>query len=143
MTYRLYTDGGCHGNPGPGGWAYRYVDENDRVVSQGSGYEARTTNNRMELSAVIEALGAHAGLRPLTVITDSRYVRNGISDWIHSWKRNGWRTSAKQPVKNAELWRRLDAISEGVRWAWVKGHSGQVHNEACDAMVQAELARYA
>lgn len=142
----LYTDGGCHGNPGPGAWAFRLIDEQGTVCMERCGGEALTTNNRMELSAVIEGLRAVKS-RPsstgVQVITDSQYVRQGISSWIKNWKRNGWRTANKTPVKNVDLWQCLDAVAADcdVSWSWVRGHSGNEHNEACDRLVQAEIAR--
>ncbi len=139
----LYTDGGCHGNPGPGAWAFVLYrpDGSDEVVRL-FGAEEDTTNNRMELSAVIEGLeyvrlnGECEG--GLICRTDSRYVQQGITSWISTWKRNGWRTASKKPVKNQDLWRRLDAlVSEvGPSWEWVEGHAGEPGNEECDALVQ-------
>lgn len=142
---KIYTDGGCHGNPGPGAWAYRIVTDDGSVIASRSGYEANTTNNRMELSAVINGLrdlAARNGAITCTVVTDSQYVRQGITDWINRWKNNGWQTSAKKPVKNVDLWKALDAITQNVqpRWAWVKGHAGDEHNEVCDQMVQSEIS---
>jgi ribonuclease HI len=140
----IYTDGGCHGNPGPGGWAYVAVDKEQIVERYGSARE--TTNNRMELLAVIEALRAAGTLvgRDLSidVYTDSQYVRNGITQWIHTWIRNGWRTSAKKPVKNQDLWQELHSVESQLRvhWNWVKGHAGHVHNERCDELVQKAIA---
>jgi ribonuclease HI len=142
----IYTDGGCSGNPGPGGYAFilRLPAGGEEVL--GSGGEANTTNNRMELRAVIasleEAERAAPGA-PVAVHTDSQYVKNGIGSWIVNWKRNGWRTSDKKPVKNRELWEELDAVVARVkpRFVWVKGHAGVEDNERCDAMVQAEIAK--
>jgi len=139
----VYTDGGCSGNPGPGGWAF-VVLADGVTRAERSGGERDTTNNRMELLAVISALeslpglGFTAGACPVTVVTDSEYVRKGMSEWILKWKANGWRTASKAPVKNAELWRRLDALAApwAVRWRWVRGHAGQPQNERCDALVQ-------
>jgi ribonuclease HI len=137
----IYTDGGCHGNPGPGGWAWRAVTADNVVVAENSGYDPATTNNRMELSAVIEALRwarEQGTTGAVEVKTDSQYVRQGITDWIVRWRKNGWITSTKKPVKNAELWRTLDEINGLVRptWSWVRGHAGDEHNEACDQAVQ-------
>ena len=134
----IFTDGACRGNPGPGGWAALLrTGEKEREISGG---EPLTTNNRMELRAAIEALNALK--RPCTVEihTDSVYVRDGIMKWIHGWKRNGWRTANKKPVKNAELWQELlDAESRHeVRWHWVKGHSGHAENDRVDALACAE-----
>jgi ribonuclease HI len=142
----IYTDGGCSGNPGPGGYAFvlRTPAGEERL---GSGGERLTTNNRMELRAVISALEEVERLSPgaaVTVHTDSQYVKNGIGSWIINWKRNGWRTSDKKPVKNQELWMELDAVVARVkpRFVWVKGHAGIEGNERCDAMVQAEIAKF-
>lgn len=139
----LYTDGGCHGNPGPGGWAFRIVDGAGTVVDEASGGDAATTNNRMELTAVIRGLEVLDGrAASVTVVTDSQYVRQGITDWINRWKRNGWLTAAKKPVKNSDLWRTLDALNARVApaWRWTRGHAGDTHNEACDRMVQRAIA---
>ncbi len=132
----IYTDGACKGNPGPGGWgAYLRSDGHEKELWGG---ERNTTNNRMELLAVIEALSALK--RPCTVdlYVDSEYVRKGITEWIHGWKKKGWVTAAKQPVKNAELWRQLDALvhdgTHKIAWHWVKGHSGDPGNERADAL---------
>ncbi|HEX5957044.1 MAG TPA: ribonuclease HI [Hyphomicrobiaceae bacterium] len=132
----IYTDGACAGNPGPGGWGAILMSGPHR--KELSGGEAATTNNRMELMAAITALEALKKPSRVDLHTDSEYVKNGISTWIHGWKRNGWRTSTKQPVKNAELWQRLDAARgrHEVHWHWVKGHAGHNENERAD-----ELAR--
>lgn len=140
----VYTDGGCSGNPGPGGWAY--VVQRGPEVLRASGGEAATTNNRMELRAVIEALSAieaRAMAGAIAVHTDSTYVKNGITEWIGRWERNGWRTRAKEPVKNRELWQQLRELANRlpVVWHWVTGHSGVARNEECDALVQAEIRR--
>jgi len=143
----VYTDGGCSGNPGPGGWGFVVVDGTEETVR--SGGDRATTNNRMELTAVIEALRlieadpAKSG-RPVSVHTDSQYVQKGISEWIHGWKRNGWRTASKDPVKNQDLWMRLDELAASVhpRWVWVKGHAGIHYNEVCDRLTQEEIARH-
>jgi ribonuclease HI len=144
-TLSLYSDGGCSGNPGPGGWAYVIVE--GVSVREGSGGEKGTTNNRMELSALIQglkALRADEDLRgrAVDVYTDSQYAQKGISEWIHSWKRNGWRTAAKESVKNKDLWVELDALREGMelRWHWVKGHAGNTWNERCDQLTQERIA---
>jgi len=133
----IWTDGACLGNPGPGGWgALLRWNGSERELSGG---DALTTNNRMELMAAIEALDALK--RPCEVIltTDSQYVRQGITSWLHNWKRNGWKTSARKPVKNADLWERLDRSvnRHSVRWEWVKGHSGHPENERADALASA------
>lgn len=138
----LYTDGGCHGNPGPGGWAWRIVGPGGTVVAERSGAEAATTNNRMELAAVIDGLATIGPGHQVEVITDSQYVRQGITNWIRSWRTNGWRTKARTPVKNVDLWQRLDELnaSVGPQWSWVRGHTGHEHNEACDSLVQMAIA---
>ncbi len=132
----IYTDGACSGNPGPGGWGAILMSGEHRKELCGG--ERETTNNRMELLAAIEALDALK--RPSNVVlhTDSTYVKDGITKWIHGWRRNGWRTAAKKPVKNAELWQRLDEATRrhDVEWRWVKGHAGHPENERAD-----ELAR--
>lgn len=132
----IHTDGACSGNPGPGGWGaiLRWHGEERELC----GGEAVTTNNRMELMAAIQALEAlKRGVRA-QLYTDSNYLRDGITKWIHGWKRNGWRTAAKKPVKNEDLWRRLEAALEGhdVEWHWVKGHSGHPENERADALAR-------
>lgn len=145
----VFTDGGCSGNPGPGGWAYVIVDPGATppLLAKKWGAEPLTTNNRMELAAAVEALRDIKGrlappLGAITVFTDSQYVQKGISLWVNSWKRNGWRTSAKEPVKNQDLWQALDALSTElrVRWSWVKGHAGNEYNELCDQMTQEAIA---
>jgi ribonuclease HI len=132
----IYTDGACSGNPGPGGWGAVLISGPHRKEICGG--EAQTTNNRMELAAAIAALDALKKPSRVDLHSDSEYLRNGISVWIEGWKRNGWRTSAKQPVKNVELWQRLDAARQRheVDWHWVRGHAGHIENERAD-----ELAR--
>ncbi|MDR0637844.1 MAG: ribonuclease HI [Spirochaetaceae bacterium] len=142
MRINIYTDGGCSGNPGPGGWAFVMFTEGGTTSFEKNGGEPATTNNRMELTAVIKALERLSSLGGsidgVTVFTDSQYVQKGISEWIAGWKRNGWITSTKQPVKNADLWKKLDALAAGypICWKWVKGHAGNPLNERCDALVQ-------
>ena len=136
-----YTDGACSGNPGPGGWgALLQAKEGEAVVKERTlkGGEADTTNNRMELLAAIHALEALERPSKLTVVTDSAYVKGGITSWLFSWKKNNWRTSTRKPVKNEDLWRRLDeaASRHDVTWEWVTGHAGHPENERAD-----ELAR--
>ena len=132
----IYTDGACSGNPGPGGWGA--ILRSQGREKELFGGEADTTNNRMELTAVIEALKALKRPVKARVHTDSQYVQKGISEWIHAWKRRGWRTAGKQPVKNADLWRLLDeeAARHRVEWLWVRGHAGHVENERADALAQ-------
>lgn len=142
-----YTDGACSGNPGPGGWgALLVAREGDTVVRERelSGGEAQTTNNRMELLAAINALEALGRPAEITIITDSVYVKNGVTQWIAGWKRNGWKTAAKKPVKNEDLWLRLDAARarHEVTWEWVKGHAGHPENERADALARAGMAPY-
>ena len=142
-----YTDGACSGNPGPGGWGVLLIArEGDAVVKERelSGGEALTTNNRMELLAAISALETLAKPSEITVVTDSAYVKNGVTEWIHGWKRNGWRTAGKDPVKNAELWQRLDAAQarHTVVWKWIKGHAGHIENERADALARAGMAPF-
>jgi ribonuclease HI len=135
-TVVIHTDGACSGNPGPGGWSAILVSGNHRKEIAGA--EPLTTNNRMELMGAIQALEALKGPSVVDLYTDSAYVRNGIMTWIKGWKRNGWRTADKKPVKNADLWRRLDEAlaRHTVTWHWVKGHAGHDDNERAD-----ELAR--
>lgn len=130
----IYTDGACKGNPGPGGWgALLLCGAHQKELFGG---EANTTNNRMELLAAISALEALTRRSEVRLITDSQYVKNGIQSWIQNWKRNGWKTSARKAVKNADLWKRLDsAVSQHqVEWVWVKGHSGNPGNEKADEL---------
>ena len=143
MVVEIYTDGACSGNPGPGGWgAVLTYRGREREIFGG---EAATTNNRMELMAAIRALETLT--RPTTVhlYTDSVYVRSGITSWLAGWKRNGWLTSAKQPVKNADLWQRLEAAAapHQVQWRWVKGHNGDPGNERADALANRGLTETA
>ena len=130
----VYTDGACKGNPGPGGWGVLMIAGVHRRELCGG--ESLTTNNRMELMAAIEALRALKRKSSVRLITDSSYVKQGIETWIHGWKRNGWRTAAKAPVKNADLWQTLDDLnaSHQVEWRWVKGHSGDPGNERADQL---------
>lgn len=128
----IFTDGACRGNPGPGGWAALLrFNGSEKVLS---GAEPHTTNNRMELLAAIEALAALKRPSRVSLTTDSQYVRQGIQQWMANWKRNGWRTAAKQPVKNRDLWERLDTLTatHHIDWHWVKGHSGHPENERVD-----------
>ena len=128
----IFTDGACRGNPGPGGWAALLRSQG--VEKMFSGAEQETTNNRMELMAAIQGLEALKRASSVALTTDSQYVRQGITQWIHGWKRNGWKTSQKQPVKNKVLWQRLDVAvaKHHVEWHWVKGHSGHEENERVD-----------
>ncbi|MEO1027106.1 MAG: ribonuclease HI [Pseudomonadota bacterium] len=142
-----YTDGACSGNPGPGGWgALLIARDGDAVVKERplSGGEANTTNNRMELLAAINALEALDRPSAITVVTDSTYVKNGVTSWIHGWKRNGWKTAAKKPVKNDDLWKRLDEAQDrhDVTWEWVKGHAGHPENERADELAREGMAPF-
>lgn len=142
-----YTDGACSGNPGPGGWGVvLQARDGETVVKERplSGGEALTTNNRMELLAAITALETLERASRITVITDSTYVKNGVTSWIHGWKRNGWKTSARKPVKNDDLWRRLDEAQarHEVTWEWVKGHAGHPENERADELAREGMAPF-
>ena len=139
-----YTDGACSGNPGPGGWGVvleAHRDGRPVKTRELSGGEAATTNNRMELMAAIAALEVLERGAAVTVVTDSTYVRDGITGWIHGWKRNGWKTAAKKPVKNADLWQRLDSAQarHRVTWEWIKGHAGHPQNERADELAREEI----
>jgi ribonuclease HI len=133
-TIEIFTDGACRGNPGPGGWGalLRF----GAVEKSLYGAESLTTNNRMELMAAIEGLTALKESCHVIITTDSQYVRKGITEWLTGWKRNGWRTAAKTPVKNADLWQQLDTLNQqhNVEWRWVKGHSGHRENEIADSL---------
>jgi len=130
----IYTDGGCRGNPGPGGWGALLI-YND-IEKELYGSQADTTNNRMELQAAIEALQALKRPCQVTLYTDSKYVKDGVTTWIHNWRKRGWKTANKKPVKNADLWQTLDAAANRheVEWAWVKGHDGNYGNERADQL---------
>lgn len=138
---KLFTDGACLGNPGPGGWAaiLQYGEHEKELV----GGQDETTNNQMELLAVISGLEALKRPSNLLIVTDSRYVMDGIQKWLAGWKRNGWKTAAKKPVKNVELWQRLDAAiaPHQADWQWVKGHAGHAENERCDQLASHEASR--
>jgi len=142
-----YTDGACSGNPGPGGWGVLMIARDGGAVVKErelQGGEKLTTNNRMELMAAISALEALSKPVEITIVTDSAYVKNGVTEWIHGWKRNGWRTAGKDPVKNVELWQRLDAAQtrHKVIWRWIKGHAGHAENERADALARAGMAPF-
>jgi ribonuclease HI len=142
-----YTDGACSGNPGPCGWGVLLLArEAGAVVKERTlqGGEAMTTNNRMELLAAISALEALARPSEIIIVTDSAYVKNGVTEWIHGWKRNGWRTAGRDPVKNADLWQRLDLAQarHKVEWRWIKGHAGHEENERADALARAGMAPF-
>ncbi len=135
----IHTDGGCSGNPGPGGWGVVVRAGTD--VREISGGEPATTNNRMELRAAIEGLRALGEPHTVEVFTDSVYLRDGITKWLKNWKRNGWRTVTKEPVKNADLWRELDEVtgSHRIQWRWLKGHAGHPDNERCDELAREQI----
>ncbi len=142
-----YTDGACSGNPGPGGWGVLLrATQGDEILKEKelSGGEPNTTNNQMELMAAISALESLTRPSQITIVTDSTYVKNGVTQWIHGWKRNGWKTAAKKPVKNADLWQRLDAAQSrhSVTWEWVKGHAGHPENERADELARAGMAPF-
>ena len=142
-----YTDGACSGNPGPGGWgAILIARDGDTVLKERelNGGAPETTNNQMELLAAISALEALDRASTVTVVTDSSYVKDGITSWIHGWKKRGWKTAGKKPVKNEELWKRLDAANarHDVTWEWVKGHAGHPENEKADELARAGMAPY-
>lgn len=131
---KIFTDGACRGNPGPGGWgALLRSGEHEKELWGG---ESHTTNNRMEMTAVIKSLEALKKPSDVILTTDSQYVRKGITEWIQGWKRRGWKTASKQPVKNVDLWKEIDALAEKhtVEWRWVKGHSGHAENERVDEL---------
>jgi len=135
QVVEIFTDGACRGNPGPGGWGalLRFQGKEKKL----SGAEAETTNNRMEMTAVIRALEALKHARyPVILTTDSRYVKDGITKWLSGWKKNGWKTAAKKPVKNIDLWEALDKLvsEHDIEWHWVKGHSGHAENELVDEL---------
>jgi len=147
LELKAFTDGACSGNPGPGGWGVvlQAIDAGDIVKERElSGGAGETTNNQMELMAAISALETLDRASSITVVTDSSYVKDGVSTWIHGWKQNGWKTAAKKPVKNVELWQRLDAAQarHNVTWEWVKGHAGHPENERADALARAGMEPY-
>lgn len=142
-----YTDGACSGNPGPGGWGVlmRAMDQGSIVKERElSGGEAMTTNNRMELMAAISALETLARPAEIIIVTDSAYVKNGITEWMAAWKRKNWRTAAGRAVKNVDLWQRLDAAQarHSVTWRWIRGHAGHAENERADALARAGMAPF-
>jgi ribonuclease HI len=133
-TVEIYTDGACRGNPGPGGWGALLIAGRHRKTMHGG--DPETTNNRMELTAAIEALNALKGPRKVILHTDSKYVMDGITDWMANWKKRGWKTSAKKPVKNKDLWQLLDEAQarHDIKWIWVRGHDGNPGNEEADEL---------
>jgi ribonuclease HI len=135
MKYKIYTDGACSGNPGPGGWGAVILDQDDKQKNI-SGSEKNTTNNRMELLAAIMSLKKIKTNSEVVIFTDSTYVKNGITEWMKKWKKNGWKNSSKKPVKNKDLWEKLDKLCEAnsVSWKWVKGHSTNEFNNLADEL---------
>ena len=133
----IYTDGACSGNPGIGGWGAVMLEKNKEDIFLNGGHD-NTTNNRMELTAAIEALKYFVDKKNITLITDSKYVKDGIQSWIQNWKKNGWKTAAKKPVKNKELWVELDDLitKHNITWEWVKGHAGNTYNEKADYLAR-------
>jgi len=145
--YFIYTDGACSGNPGPGGWGALLVAKEGKKLLKSRelfGGAAETTNNRMELTAAIEGLNALDRATPVTLVTDSVYVKDGVTKWMHGWKRNGWKTAAKKPVKNEDLWKILDEAQSRhqVNWEWVKGHAGHSENELADDLANKGMAPF-
>ena len=130
----IFTDGACRGNPGPGGWGVLILLEGEEITLYGG--EDSTTNNQMEMMAAIKALEYFREKKSIELVTDSNYLKDGVEKWIHGWKKNGWKTSAKKPVKNQELWMKIDALNHfhEVQWKWVKGHSGHRENEIADLL---------
>ena len=141
---KLFTDGACSGNPGPGGWAYILTHPASGKQREGSGGERETTNNRMELSAVIHGLTALKTPTNVLLFSDSKYVLDGLEKWIISWKKNGWKTSTKAPVKNVDLWQTLDDLRQkhDIEFHWIKGHAGHPENERCDELAVMEAQKF-
>lgn len=139
---KIYTDGACSGNPGPGGWGVYFIDGDDTRTLMGG--EPDTTNNRMELMAAIEAIRSIPDESKFALYTDSSYVKNGLNSWIHNWKKNGWKTASRKPVKNKDLWIELDSLAATrvIEWHWVKGHSGDPGNEMADELARQGLEAY-
>ena len=138
----LFTDGACKGNPGLGGWGV--LIKNSNILNELKGFQQLTTNNRMELIAVIEGLKSIKENAHIEITTDSMYVKNGINQWINNWKRNGWKTAAKKPVKNKDLWQELDELVQNysIKWIWVKGHSGHPGNERADQLANEAIEEF-
>ena len=142
MKYKIYTDGACSGNPGPGGWA-AIILANNEVKDMFSGSEKNTTNNQMELMAPIKAIQKFKKKSEISIFTDSTYVRDGITTWIKKWEKNGWKTASKKPVKNKDLWKKLKNLSSkhSVKWIWVKGHSQDKYNNLVDELAQGAIKK--
>ena len=143
MKYKIYTDGACSGNPGPGGWAALILQNNNEVKYMLSGNENNTTNNKMELIAPIKAIQKINVKSEIYIFTDSTYVKNGITVWIKKWEKNGWKTSSKKPVKNIELWKKLKNLSSkhSIKWIWVKAHAQNKYNNIVDELAQGAIKR--
>lgn len=142
MKYKIYTDGACSGNPGPGGWAV-IILVNNEIKEMFFGSEKNTTNNQMELLAPIKAIQKFKKKSEISIFTDSTYVRDGITTWIKRWEKNGWKTSAKKPVKNKELWKKLKNLSSrhSIKWIWVKGHAQDKYNNLVDELAQGAIKK--
>ena len=142
MKYKIYTDGACSGNPGPGGWA-AIIIVNDEVKDMFSGSEKNTTNNQMELIAPIKAIQRFKKKSEISIFTDSTYVRDGITNWIKQWEKNGWKTASKKPVKNKDLWKKLKNLSSkhSIKWIWIKGHSQDKYNNLVDELAQGAIKK--
>ena len=142
MKYKVYTDGACSGNPGPGGWA-AIILVNDKIENEISGSESVTTNNKMELLAPIKAIQKFKKKSEISIYTDSTYVKDGITMWIKKWEKNGWKTASKKPVKNIELWKKLNDLSSkhSIKWIWVKGHAQNKYNNMVDELAQEAIKR--
>ena len=142
MKYKIYTDGACSGNPGPGGWA-AIIIVNDEIKDIFSGSEKNTTNNQMELIAPIKAIQRFKKKSEISIFTDSTYVRDGITIWIKQWEKNGWKTTSKKPVKNKELWKKLKNLSSkhSMKWIWVKGHAQDKYNNLVDELAQGAIKK--
>ena len=142
MKYKIYTDGACSGNPGPGGWA-AIIIENNKVKDMFSGSEKNTTNNQMELLAPIKAIQKFKKKSEISIFTDSTYVKDGITIWINRWEKNGWKTTSKKPVKNKDLWKKLKSLSSkhSIKWIWVKGHDQDKYNNLVDELAQGAIKK--
>ena len=142
MKYKIYTDGACSGNPGPGGWA-AIILANNEIKEMFSGSEKNTTNNQMELLAPIKAIQKFKKKSEISIFTDSTYVKDGITNWIKKWEKNGWRTASKKPVKNKELWKKLQNLSSkhSIKWIWVKGHAQDKYNNLVDELAQGAIKK--
>ena len=142
MKYKIYTDGACSGNPGPGGWA-AIIIVNNEIKDTFSGSEKNTTNNQMELMAPIKAIQKFKKKSEISIFTDSTYVRDGITNWIKQWEKNGWKTASKKPVKNKDLWKKLKNLSSkhSIKWIWIKGHSQDKYNNLVDELAQGAIKK--